>query len=356
MFIITFHHFDDFISSNGNPKDAPALNQWLNEWGSFGQMGVIMFVAIGGFFLNSYNFEMKKVRRIWGPTLFYSVSLMLIFLIIQSIWGTGCFGAAGVAVTPSNAVRAFFPVVFNQYWYVTIFVAVLFILPALKQQLEKMDKGQIEQLIIVALLFELGIIFYVATTNFSRYISNSTDEGYLKISNLVAFATVYTIGYYLQTYQNELIKQKVVRWSCLLGTIVTYFAFTQIIDLLKANSATPAYIPPFLRFLIMDVNSPILQIFGISLFIFFANVQIRSAQCQAIIAKMGTLTFAVYLIHTNNFLKPTIYKTLLPNTPLYYDQWWFIFYAFFATCVIFFSCLLIEYLRQIVSRKLFSRP
>ncbi len=74
------------------------------------------FTLISAYFLSRSRFKIESLKKVWGVTLFYSISIYAI-LVVTKI-------APIAPITPKLLVRSLMPVVSGQYWYVSAYIGI----------------------------------------------------------------------------------------------------------------------------------------------------------------------------------------------------------------------------------------
>lgn len=92
---------------------------------------------------------------------------------------------------------------------------------------------------------------------------------------------------------------------------------------------------------ILWYSNPFVIIQSVAYFLFFNTLNIKSR----LINLVSSLTFGVYLIHENWYIRPLLYTNLGINRgPIYSTK--FVIYMLLMVCVIFVVCAFIEFCRQ----------
>ena len=121
MLLILFNHLN-VCSDLTNLSAFNKLWCTITNWG--GQVGVSCFVLVSGYFMCKRNINKRKLFETWTVTFFYSVVILVIFVM------TG-----RVDFTPKLIVQSIFPIIFNQYWFITAYFGLLIISPLLNTSL-----------------------------------------------------------------------------------------------------------------------------------------------------------------------------------------------------------------------------
>ena len=131
-----------------------------------------VFLLITGYYLVDKKMNIKKILNLWGKTLFYSI---LIFAILSLIG------------LQTNFYASFFPVFTASYWFISAYIALYILSPALNIIVNKFSQKQLKYTIIVLLIF-YGIIRIINE-------APSTFQGALPPAIML-----YLIGAYLKKY------------------------------------------------------------------------------------------------------------------------------------------------------------
>ena len=99
--------------------------------GSGGEVGVNLFFLITGYFLiNNPGFRLSATIKLWIRTILYSVCFSLIFFVFDhELW-----------IQIADLKKDLFPVIFNRYWFISIYIGLMFISPVLSLGLDKIKK------------------------------------------------------------------------------------------------------------------------------------------------------------------------------------------------------------------------
>ena len=97
--------------------------------------------------------------------------------------------------------------------------------------------------------------------------------------------------------------------------------------------------------LCISINSPINLLASTSLFLTFARMEISSKNLCKWIQFFAPLTFGIYLIHDNIFVREYLWHQRL-QTQMYYDSGYFLFHWMGSVIAIFLLCAFIEWGRK----------
>lgn len=116
---------------------------------------------------------------VWFQILFYSVSLYLLVTALE----VNTFSFSGV-------IKAFFPISFNQYWFMRVYFYLILCAPFLNILLSSLNQKTHQYLIL------LGIILMVIPASISGIAKFNSDAG----NGILWFIMLYFTGAYYAKY------------------------------------------------------------------------------------------------------------------------------------------------------------
>ena len=325
MFMILFMHFTsrETLQADYNASEVNALIVKLID--CFCCAAVNCYFLITGYFLVDKKLKLNKILSIWRTVLFYTITIFILNLVIF-----------GQKLTMQNVAKSFFPIITEHYWFITAYIAILFLAPILNLLLKNITQKQYQYLLLI-----LTIILVVIENIWPRtqVFNNATG---------ISFATVlyiYLIGGYIKLYKD---KVKVRKEKYILGYIIfSIFAFIYSIIikivLMKSN------VDVLYSLKDLSYNSVWVVLSSIMLFMYFKEVKIKNTVMQKVITSIQPLTLSVYIIHENIFLSSMTLKA-----SQYQKSWMYVFYILVGLVVIYISCCIIEYIRVKLSKLIFK--
>ncbi|GKS82317.1 hypothetical protein LPAF129_20030 [Ligilactobacillus pabuli] len=139
----------------------------------YGKVGVSLFVLITGYFLGLKKigmfFAFKQGWKIWTETIFYTLISFICFTIFEKGFNISLF------------VKSVVPVTTGLYWFVTMYVILIFLLPFINTTLGNLSKENFKLLIYVLLV--INSMIPILSLNYEFMLS-----------------TPYLIGAYIRKY------------------------------------------------------------------------------------------------------------------------------------------------------------
>lgn len=140
IFILAYHYTMYGGWSNHNSVK-------IEFFGPYGQVGVSLFVMITGYFLAERESDFVKawhrVNKLWIKTLVYSWIILICAIIFH-------FGT----ISKPKLLTSIFPVVFDEYWFITCYILLVLLTPVLNLVVAKFDKKNL--LILISIIVFWG--------------------------------------------------------------------------------------------------------------------------------------------------------------------------------------------------------
>ena len=322
MFLITLSHYTTH-SSVAITELPLGFDRFLFEIGGLGNIGVILFILITGYYgINKKNpFKLKRLMSLVFQVLLYSMTIYLLFC---------AFGIEQFSII--EFIKSLLPVTFKQYWFVTAFIVLYIMAPYINILLNNLDRGQhLRSLIIFLILFS---VFPTFTTQ--SFYGNE----------LIQFTLFYSIGAYLGKYRNNYFSKKRNAWIMLI-TCVTIIAISIIVfDLIST------YWPIFGKYSkhLLDRNSIVSILFSVSTFSLFT---MKKPFANNLLNTIASCVFGVYLISDNNCIRDILWTNVL-NVPSFVGSPILILHLIGGVFAVYLVCTAIEYIRLNTLERLFS--
>jgi hypothetical protein len=208
------------------------------------------------------NFRLSRILKIVFETFFYSIVIYFIFLI---------FG--GVAFSFKDLIYNMFPIYFNKYWFVTAYMILLILSPAINIVIKNLNKKT--HLTIVSVLFFIMVI----TPYIHRILFNSFYS-FKYLNQIFWFLELYLIAGYIKIYGVSTNKF----W--LIISILLVSAFQIVFSLMSGYE-------------IGHINALGNSVLSVLLLLLFKDLKFHSKFVNV----LASTTFAVYLIHEHNLVR-----------------------------------------------------
>lgn len=324
MLMIVFCHFaihGKFIWENSL---LPISRLWYNVIVTGGTIGVNLFVLISGYFLVtsscSVSKNTKKMLKIWGQLLFYSIVIYTIAILI------------GRTIRDSTSVikiiAVFFPITFASWWFASTYFVLFLLHPFLNKFIYCLSKKSYQNLLVL-----LIICWYIIPTFTGQWYQGTP---------LLRFVTLYLIAGYLRIYG---FRHKL--------THKHYFVFCGIIFVLTQllNIVLIKFGEPWNTISLWEPYSLFALLVSLTFFIAFTDLKIRYHKWINVVA---SATFGVYLIHDSDYVRSFLWLEVFQNNQ-YQNSLVLIPYSIAVVAVVYIMCTLIDLLRQQLVEKIYMR-
>ena len=323
MLFILFHHYALYNSLYN--LDVSNMNKYIGIiLFSLGKIGVNIFILITGYFSIKKIFSKKKLIKLWLEVVFYSVGVTFVFAI-----------SGKVQLNFKELIKFIFPISFNKYWFITIYIILYTLMPFINRYVKKVNKEQYQKLLVILFFLCVGLysIMYSSTT----YSMNES----LPLSNIIFYILVYLIGGYIRLYGIEKIEniscKRTIGYTLLIFCVFTIFlTVSEIIDY-KYNKLGNVL------FWYTRSNSIFVYILSILTFYSFKKIELKEIK---IINLLASSCFGIYLIQSYTFIAgKKLYKDII-HTEYFVKSPLLIVQAIASIIVIYFIGGCIDLVRQ----------
>ena len=263
------------------------------------------FALISGYMSSDKPLRYAKIIEMWFQTLFYSLVLSVVFLLLglgekQSIW------------------KMLMPVTTGYYWYVTAFVAAFFFSPIIHKYISAVSEETAREMLLI-LLF----LFSALGTLRDPF---KTVNGYSALWLIVLYA-VGALSRKCRLFSGKKTSFLLLLWICSAG-------FVWLLKVFLLEDKWINYLSPFI------------VLCGLLMVIVFSRLTLDGK----IIRKLSPLAFGVYLFHLN----PVIYTDLDGSTArlLSGNLLLGVLQVFLFAGIIFVCGIIVEWIRQRLAKLL----
>ncbi|MDO4294185.1 MAG: acyltransferase [Eubacteriales bacterium] len=277
MFMVVVLHW--ISASRALPEDSGALDGTgaaAVVLESFCIVAVNVYVLIGGYFLSEAGFSLRRVLRLIGQTLFYTLLIPPVLTLL------GVLPAA--ALTDVYRLwSSLFPVQSGQYWFVSAYVILCLFSPFLNEGLRRLDKRRLQQL-LAAFLFFFCIGKSLSPLQFAtdRY---GYDFGW--------FCVVYLTGGYLRRYGLPFFQNARRGFLVYAASALLTAGAELLLTVLAARFPGLAYyasVPFHYNYLLCLTGA-------VGLFYGFSGLSVGEGMAERLILGASPAVLGVYLIH-----------------------------------------------------------
>ncbi|WP_084102242.1 acyltransferase [Demequina sp. NBRC 110051] len=287
---------------------------FLAAFGSYGKWGVDLFVLVSAYFFDRRPARGKSLSSV------YSQVLPASWLIVIAA------AAAGMTVSGADIREAIFPVLFDEYWFVTTFIILVLIAPYLSLLLDHLTVRQQQRLLLA------GFVLWSVLTLLDR-VNND-------LSDLAWFAYLFLLGAYIRRHP---IHGDARAWATTASAAMVLLAAvpTLLVGVGVARGATPGDLG-WLMDTYAAQQSPFALAAAAAILIW--AIKARPWHSRAV-NYWASAAFGVYLIHDNPLVRRVLWRDLVDTTSAA-GQWWLPLHAAAATLAVYVACSLIIFALQ----------
>lgn len=276
------------------------------------------YILVTGYFLiDKVQLRLKGVWKVWSVTWFYAVGIYLL--------------AVAISIVPFQTSALFehaTPVLSNTYWFVTSYIALMFLAPVIAWVMRRASKRQFQIVLLVGAIvcFQplLGHIFM--------------DD-----QQILLFVYLFLIGGYIRLYCDGKPARHSRSLWVYLGVLLLMYAYTLFKNTYKVDNNNYMVYAMAYHGLVLPLS--------VAFFLLIKNWTIQSPILKKAIFAVAPLTFSVYIIHSH----PVVHQLLWTFVNEQVQSLSIIvlpFYCLIVTAVVFVICILIDHVRRLAVRKI----
>lgn len=315
MIMIIISHYTTHNGIN-NYVLPLGFNRFLLEFTTIGNIGVILFILITGYYcINKENpFNLKKLILLVFEVLFYSISIYFIFVFLK--------------ITPfeiKSLIKTIFPISFKVYWFITTYILLYIFIPYINIFLKSMAKKKHLNFCILCVF----IFYLLATITTNNYYGNE----------LVQFIIIYSIGAYIGRFREE--NQKYKKYNSYI-LIISFIIVTLSIIIFDLIGLKNSLFSMYSNYLMRSRNSIFTLLFSIGIFNIFIN---KTGNTNKIINIISANVLGVYLISDNYLIRKVLWADIL-KVGNYVNSPYLIIHMILSVILVFTTCIIIDFIRK----------
>lgn len=318
MFMIVISHslvhsgvYDRILLFSGNYFLTYTLH-------SFIYIMVNCFVLISGYFLCEGTFKTEKLLKLWIDVFFWSFLLTLLFILTGS-----------EPFQIKTMIKAMLPITQSKYWFSTSYILMYLMVPVLNAAIHHMNKKQ--HFLALSTFFCVFIVLQnvIFWRNFTTINGNSP----------FFFAFLYMTAAFIRLYPPQIKrsgKYFILYMICSAITALSRFIMTAI--------TVPFFGEPLGETILLGYSSITVVLASVFIFLAFLCMEIKPLWLRKLIVFLSPLTFGIYLIHDQEFVRKFIWQHLF-HPQKFTDSYCLIPYLLLISICIFIVCVFLELIR-----------
>ena len=228
---------------------------------------------ISGYVGVQRRFRYSGALALWLRVAFYTLGITAVFACLMP-----------GSVNGDRVLRAFFPVLFRQYWYVTAYFGMCLFIPFFNLLLNRLSKGQLRLLAL-----SIVLVFSVLPTLRQKDVF-LTDNGY----SVLWLSCLYLLGGVLRLCGSQTSRRPASRGAIYAGCVLATWLVRLAGD--RLWMARTGHLCD--KVLLTAYTSPTVLLAAVALVLCFAELNI-GPRFGRFIESVSPLAFSVYLIHAH---------------------------------------------------------
>lgn len=291
------------------------FNNIFIDWCVLGNLGVDLFVMISGYFLCTRSFRFSSLEKLFSQVWFYS------------LFGFGISFLFGFSHTREQVFAAFFPTIFEEYWFFTAYIILMLLTPCLNLFFSQTSKQQ--QLIFIGTLFFVWVVLPTLT----RKLLYGTE--------LAQFILFYSIGAFFRKFPEALLKHVRAARFLAIGSFLLLLSSSVFLRFAPAGIFEYCYSSTLYFY---SRNSIFVVLCAIG---FLGWAVFAKPFHSRLINRISSCTFGVYLFHDNPYMRELIWARTV-NNAAFYDSYLLPVRMLIAIAVVYLVGICMERLRQVL--------
>ena len=289
---------------------------WFLETASY--CAVNCYALISGYVGIKSKFKYSGIAALWLQVAFYTVSIAVIMAIVSPNMGK------------TEVFNAFFPVSNKTYWYFTAYFCISFFTPVVNKAFESLTNGQLKAIgVAIILLFSVLPLLAEKDVFF-------TNRGYSPIWLIL----LYVLGGIIARCDLFSKTKPVVFILLYFVMVVITWGERLICDYLNSGRTGD----DLLKIRLTLYTSPTVLFSAIFLIMGFSKIKTGKIASK-LIGIFAPVSFSVYLIHENPYVREAVIKKLFVDFPKFGAVKIF-FVLLISAVAIYLVCAAIDMLRE----------
>jgi surface polysaccharide O-acyltransferase-like enzyme len=301
------------------------LIEILTQW-HISNFGIIS--GIIGFKTNKYS----NLLYLYLCVLFYSLT---IHYLIKKYYKNKFYYYSSSIGLPKDY---YYPLIRGDYWYFSTYFGMYLFLPLINKGLSLVDKAELR--IIILSLF--GILFIWKDIMSKEPLKFCSDTSFTTLS--IYFILGSYIGKYILNRKNN---KSIFYYLYYLFWMMIFLSssyFTYYLMLYEGSNELKLL---FKKILYCRSNSIAMVFQSTSIILIFLKIKYNK-KIAKIISFFGPLSFSAYLIHNHQDIRSILFPTIFRNISSNLSFQYLIFLFITKGILVFFACMIIDYLRNLL--------
>lgn len=284
-----------------------------------------IFALASGYVGITSSFKSSRIIRLWIQVAFTGLAVLVYLNLFTDI-----------NVQIKDYLKACVPVAKKQYWYMTAYFMLSFVMPAINTGIRSLAQNELRNIVLL-LLGVICVESFIVSVN-----ALGVEWGY----SFEWILVLYMVGAYIRLY-NPLNKPKwaLLGSACVCAMIAGWMP--QVVQ--KFTFITGVHIPRLFEF--GGYTSPFTVIISLCMFGLCLKVRIASERIKRVIGLLSSTTLGVYLIHVQPVFFGNVFKKYVHNISVS-GIGEYLCSLIFLTGAVYVVCTALDFLRMLLFRSI----
>ena len=266
-------------------------------------------------------FKLSRIVKLWIQVVFTGLAVLVSLDLF-----------AGIQVQPMDYMKACIPIAKNEYWYMTAYLMLCFVMPVLNAGIKALQEKELRYVVMLLLGVICGESFVCSVG------ALGVEGGY----SFEWLAVLYVVGAYVRLY-NPLDKSKVVLFGCIFACAMIVGWVPMLLQ--KLSLLNTVHLPRLFEF--GGYTSPFTVMIALCIFALCLKVRIVSEKARRVIILLSSTTLGVYLIHVQPLFFREVFGKILRNLTVSEGDvvYSYLCQLIMSTALIYLSCTALDLLR-----------
>ena len=229
----------------------------------------------------------------------------------------------------------YYPLMRGDYWYFSTYIGMYLFLPLINKGLSLIDKAELR----IIILSMYGILFIW------KDIMSKDPQKFCPDTSFTTFSMYFIFGAYIGKYFLNSKNNKNIFYY--LFFMIVYYSFSYITYYLMFYEGNIKW-KLFLKKIFYNRDNSISMVLqSTSIILIFIKINYNKTIAK-IISFFGPLSFSAYLIHNHQDIRSILFPTIFRNISSNLSFQYLIFLFIKKGILVFFACMIIDYLRNLL--------
>lgn len=320
LLVVAVHVNGHGLPYAGDEPPSTAYLMLRSFLGSIFGSCIDIFAIASGYVGIVSSFKLSRIVRLWIQVVFTGLAVLVCLDFF-----------AGIKVQPIDYLKACVPIARGQYWYMTAYFMLCFVMPILNAGIKVLSEKELRYVVLLLLGVICGESFLCSVG------ALGVEGGY----SFEWIAVLYVVGAYVRLY-NPLDRSRVLLIGCICACAMIGGWVPMLLQKVSAM-----HLPRLFEF--GGYTSPFTVMIALSIFALCLKVRMASERVRRAVVLLSSTTLGVYLIHVQPVFFSEVFGKNLRNLTVS-EVGSYLYLLIISTAVIYIACTVLDFLRILLFR------